>query len=181
MYRGAESFSKKHVEEGWYTAQDLPLAINSPENIITPDGVEAWLADLQTFAQYYPRYGGIKEFMRNGVLDLAALKHKYESELRLLSATDTVQGLGEFAQEITTQFSPEDSLFYFPPESASAYLLYNTMIQMDPRIAQFGTVSDSRFGVRLSRQNHFQQKEPSSASDVARMSADNTVVSKAIS
>lgn len=151
------------AEAMWQTKPEVPLAFKHPENIITPQSVDQWLKDLQNFVKIYPNASAMKEFMTNEILDINKLRKKYETELRFLSREDSMKGLKEFAEEITGTFSPEDTLFYFPPESSSAGLLYHTLLSLQPQLANYGTTRDSRRELKLGKPNDFKKHNVSDA------------------
>ena len=162
------SWKKEHfsnqVKEKWNFSPELPLAYNHPENIITWDSVQNWIQDLERFNVVYPNNQRLAKFLAGGSLDSGKLLATYQTELRLLSRNDTVRGLQQFSQEIIQNFSPEDSLFYFPPESASAYLMYNTMLKINPDVANYGYVHDSFSRLLEGSTNSYNKKSIDEAS-----------------
>jgi len=151
------------LEAMWQTSSEAHLAYHHPENIITDKGVDRWLKDLQVYNSAFPDSKFLDPFRVNSQLDTEKLKSRYQEELRILSRSDIIQGLQQFGNEISAKYSPQDTLFYFPPESESARLMYATLMTSHPNLAEFGTAMDSHSSLNLWKKNHFSGSSPSDA------------------
>lgn len=147
----------------WLACPEPPLAAEYPNSIITVSTVEGWLthaAQSVARGEHLTMFG---DFIRNGTLDAEALRLRYTQELRFLPLADMLATLGQFATEILDTFSPNDTLLYFPPESASAYLIYNTLLKLRPEYAQFGYVRDGYREMSMGRSGKFNRENISQA------------------
>ncbi|MBP7774743.1 hypothetical protein KA078_03050 [Candidatus Woesebacteria bacterium] len=147
----------------WLACPEPPLAAEHPHSIITESTVEGWLTHAAQSVARGEHLRMFGDFIRNGTLDAEALRLRYTQELRFLPLADMLTTLEQFATEILDTFSPDDTLLYFPPESASAYLIYNTMIKLRPEYDQFGYVRDGYRELSMGRSGRFNKENISQA------------------
>lgn len=139
---------------------ELDLAVNSPEQPITSEMVERWVADLEKFIRRIAQTSNhvLSEYapvLSNNTFDAHKARDVFERELHYLSREQTIWGLTKFADNILTSFDPASTLFYLPPESVSARLFLENMIALRPELAKFGIALDGYKRLTLERQNAF--------------------------
>jgi len=160
---GKPELTSSSIEARWHNAPPAPLAFGHLENPIHDNDIESWLQDITKFAKIFPEDSSVKNFIAHGSLDSDLLRQRYQSELRFLSRKDAKIGLNYFADQITQRFSPENTLFYLPPESVSAHLLHQTLLSIKSEIGKYGVAMDSRQALRLAQKNNFKSNNISDA------------------